>query len=534
MIFREIMDAYESNQPKEEILKLYTQIEDKDYIDKYENFSLLHLASRYADYMAIQYLIENNVNIMVVDEYNATPLHYLADMKFRYYIAKPNDIYQAAILLLNAKVSTLKKDNQNETCYHLAAKNGNYAFVIALSEHNAKLTFTNRDGDTGIHIACDNVSSHISYAFDAEVNLDKLMARYDEIMASENPDEILRWAELTKNAASELEQYSMKVESYFQTVKAFIAGGVDFTEKNNYDKTALDIAVESNAKKIAAYLNGTYNDELNEDQELHLQAGGMTIHQATEKKDIEAIAALVELGADVNEICDDNLKSYHGLTPLTIACRNFDVDCVEALLVNNANPNFKDNNDKIAFAYFFTAQANININSNTFKTNKITDIINNSINHGYDINGFIDDESNTLLNLACKSNYGTTTYNHDNLKNAIINEMLSHGADVNIPNMSGITPLMNACFDTYDLLVNAQISLLENNADVRTRDINGNTALHYAANNTNKLNGKQMAELLIDFGLKDVNTINNEGKSAIDIAIEKQNEPLVKLLLQYS
>jgi len=37
----------------------------------------------------------------------------------------------------------------------------------------------------------------------------------------------------------------------------------------------------------------------------------------------------------------------------------------------------------------------------------------------------------------------------------------------------------------------------------------------------------------MDFGSPDVNAVNNEGKTALDIATEKNNETLVKFLLKY-
>ena len=59
-----------------------------------------------------------------------------------------------------------------------------------------------------------------------------------------------------------------------------------------------------------------------------------------------------------------------------------------------------------------------------------------------------------------------------------------------------------------------------------------NTLLHYiAAGSTRGL--KEAAALVMDFGSPDVNAVNNEGKTALDIATEKNNETLVKFLLKY-
>jgi len=72
--------------------------------------------------------------------------------------------------------------------------------------------------------------------------------------------------------------------------------------------------------------------------------------------------------------------------------------------------------------------------------------------------------------------------------------------------------------------------LLEQSANVNAADKNGDTALHYAARNRNNTGAKTLCDMLLEFGA-DANKINNAGKSALDIATEQNNEPLVKLLL---
>ena len=45
---------------------------------------------------------------------------------------------------------------------------------------------------------------------------------------------------------------------------------------------------------------------------------------------------------------------------------------------------------------------------------------------------------------------------------------------------------------------------------------------------------KEAAALVTDFGALDVNAVNNEGKTALDIAVEKNDEAFVKFLLKYN
>ena len=76
--------------------------------------------------------------------------------------------------------------------------------------------------------------------------------------------------------------------------------------------------------------------------------------------------------------------------------------------------------------------------------------------------------------------------------------------------------------------------LLEAGADVNKTDNRGNTLLHYVAACCRDSMAQKAIELLLDFKLPDVNAVNNEGKTAMDVAADYNNDNLVRLLLKYS
>jgi ankyrin repeat protein len=85
---------------------------------------------------------------------------------------------------------------------------------------------------------------------------------------------------------------------------------------------------------------------------------GISLEMAICSGDLETIKLLVENGADVNRICEDNAYDYEGATPLIIAAQNLSGDIVKYLIEAGADKNAKDKEGKTAYdwaktRYFF-------------------------------------------------------------------------------------------------------------------------------------------------------------------------------------
>ena len=536
MSYYSIKSSYQCGE-RDEALKCFPEEIEyrKDRID--ELSKLAFLAADFAHPEALRLLFEAGMPPTVTGDHNFTLLHYLAAQKDSGYGRKPaGAVAETTALLLDNNVSVLRKDDdKGMTCYHYAAQNGVADMVETLVDRGAKLNMTDKDGNTAIHIACDH-AKHAVYRlelerngiesskkkFEEKVNRQKELGMTDEQIA----EYVEEWVhEAPDKVQKRCEDALRRVEDYFRTVKAFAEGGVDIDERNRLGESALDLAVESRAKKIAAFLSGTLTGD---DDEAAIAAGGMTLHQAAEKDDAEAIKAIVGAGADPNALKDGEKIKFGGCTPLAIAIANFNENAVDALLSCGADPSFRDGDGRAALLFMLVPYVKVYPNEKTM--DRIPKMIKSMLIAGFDADQAIDDKGNTLLIAVCKSQHGIMTNNRC-IKVEVIKELLKLGCDVNRTNMFGETALMHACAFDFLIMENFQIDLLERGADVSLVDKKGDTALHYAARNENRPGAKALCDMLLEFGA-DAKAVNNLKKTALDLAVERENESLAKLLIK--
>jgi ankyrin repeat protein len=524
----DITSGYVQRHPREQMAQLYRDIPldamgDDRSMTRGE--TLLHLAARHVDFTAVQILLERGIDASQQDAYGATPLHYLAEYNSNI-VSKPapGDIYKTADLLIKGKVSALRKNDRGNTCYLLAAERGNGELVQALVDNGVRVTMTGEGENTGLHLACTGVRRAIE-------NLE-LSRQY---LAQTKDAEVPRQQEMVERCQAECDEAVQAVERYFLTVQAFIKGGVPIDAKNSMLETAPMLAIRAGAKKIAALLTGTYSEQDDEQAQLLVQAGGMTLHRAVYQRDAEAVEALLKLGAGVNEISDEH-EGYGGLagnTPLALAMRPpFSLPLLEGLLKAGADPNLRNNKGCTALSFLFTHDLDMRLDPQVFENNAVGKLLQLFKQHGGDLDAEVNADLDTLLCLAIRSPYGNGGDGRNRtFKQLVINALLKQGANANRANGVGGTPLMYCCQSRFGGMDDIQISLLEAGADVTARDKKGATALHYAAQNESRSMAQQRAELLFDFGKPDVAAVDNTGTTALAIAAESENEPLVKLLL---
>ena len=493
MDLRDIFNVYMNNSPRDGLLSIYERCMDNASPE--EMFELLDTAVRYADTDAVSKIIGTG--------YRADTEHLftLASISKISHRPKDGDVYKVAALLIDGKASPLKKDESGNTCYHIAARRGNGEFVKALLDKNIRLTASDSEDNSGLHLVCEYCYNSIEGVESSKKRLKEAKERNDKNIAS--------WERNVTNAKADL-------EGYFIAAKAFLDAGVDIDQLNRMNEKALTLAIRKGAKKIASLITGDYA-EGDDDAVL---AGGMTLHQAVLMNDPEAVAAIIGTGADVNGFSDEeNLK---GMSPLGVACAFIHLDMVKILLDNGADVHLKDSYGVSPIMCVFT-----NTTRNMYKSygKTVREMMTAMIEKGLDVNAAVDDNGNTLLTVACN-------YRDDDISAAVLDVSLSAGADVNTPNDKGQTPLMLISSTSHKETENMYLALLENGADVNKKDEYGNTALMYISYNNNARMAKDLADMLFDAGDVLPGSVNTDGKTALDYAVQNNNEPLVKLLLQ--
>ena len=113
----------------------------------------------------------------------------------------------------------------------------------------------------------------------------------------------------------------------------------------------------------------------------------------------------------------------------------------------------------------------------------------------------------TALIMACRN---LNTYSD----NGIVKLLLENEADINLKDIDGCTALMMACYYSNYSNVETVKLLLENNADPNLKNNNGRNALMIACGYTNIVSSIEIVKLLLENGA-DPNLKDNNGRTAL-------------------
>lgn len=307
------------------------------------------------------------------------------------------------------------------------------------------------------------------------------------------------------NAVSDEDQQCIKF-----TIKALIDSGLDPEDKDAFGNIPEYYAKKADLRDVVAVLQGN---------ETGVAEDTMSLREALSKKEYEAVYKILASGADINEV-----DPTDQMTPLMWFCFVADKDAVQYLVNKRVDTNFIEGATGNSALSLLIERGYYNLAGKPLNT--LTDILKVISKGEVNLDAIIDAQGNTALNLVCKQE------DMEGVTAKMVDILVDQEVDVNLPDLEGLTPIMSfAKYNGQELKLNIIESLLDEDADVSGIDKFGNTVLSYAAMNSRENDAKKIAELVLQVDASLVNTVNNQGKTALDIAIESGNEACAKVIL---
>lgn len=327
----EIYSLHTSKTPESDIHVAYRDIPLDSRNGMRKNDTPLHVACTFADEDAVRILLERGADVNVKNNDGDTPLCVLAKHNYCRQEATFADI--AGLLL--SKGARVLRSGKNTTALIEAVRNRHFLMADALLMSGYRIDTANSNGDNVLHAICQSAGD---IAYDIK-RTEERIADFSERWYSERDRR-----EIYENMESLREAEKL----CFLTAKRILENGqIDPEDKNNIGKTAFDIAVEEGARRIGALLSG----QDPETDELSALAGGLNVFQALWYKDMVALDAILHSGVELQTVCEDEkLHDFKGKSPLACALSWDNVKAVEMLLRSGADPNFRDSEERTAFA----------------------------------------------------------------------------------------------------------------------------------------------------------------------------------------
>lgn len=424
------------------------------------------------------------------------------------------DIETVEYLLQNKKLSIdINYIKYGETVLYIASKKGNAKLVELLLQYNPDINFLSKTGWTALCFACKNgdkncveslikhkasvnlaTRSHLTPLFlsclHGHIDIIDLLIRHHAYLDEGDRN---GWTPL------QISCYIGKAE----IVQKLLKGKVKIARKSH---VKINRQKSVRKKKVQNYYK--------------IKQTPLCI--ACWQCNDSAIQIIMDAGADINQggtsdcfnstldACDRYVKSrlgyYHissketfeettKLNPLQIACYKNHTDIIKLLLMNNAAVNI--------------SRPKSIMTKDVLKHSQYSDKMHKSV---------VTSPPVTPLNIAIQKG-----------QIIIIRKLIEHGANINIPSLTGCTPMHLAieydktkCFEIVNLLLERKY-----NCEINYYMHGVGTPLYLACSK----NEPKIVEMLIKKKAK-VNQVGDGGQTALQIACAQGSEDIVKMLLE--
>ncbi|XP_044883141.1 2-5A-dependent ribonuclease-like isoform X2 [Mauremys mutica] len=252
-----------------------------------------------------------------------------------------------------------------------------------------------------------------------------------------------------------------------------------------------------------------------------VEGGWTPLHSAVQAEQEEIVNLLLEQGAD------PHARKDNGATPFIIAGIVGNVNLLELFLSKGSEINEKDNNGFTAFmeAAWYGKEKALKFLYENFSDEKEMDV---------NLGRMVSAQQRQVYKGGETALMDAARNGHLSAVKTLVKEMRAsvHACD-NFGRNALIHALRLPLKKNTILRQNKNIEpivsfLLDCGADVTGRDENGKTSLILAA----ERQSQDLVELLLKTGKVDINAMGNDGKTALKIAVEHDHEEIAKLLCE--
>jgi uncharacterized protein len=447
-------------------------------------------AAMNGDKAALHTLIQQRADVNAPQADGATALHW----------AVYRDDAEMTDLLILAGANVKATNREGASVLSLACINGNAAIIENLLKAGADANERLTNGETPLMMAARTGNTSA---------IDTLLRHGADVNAKEK----LRGTTALMWAAA---------QSHAPAVKLLIEHGADISARSSLASkgrtaylapTAVARARQENGRPAGRGQRGERTQAAEQDQpaefgfndNTRLDGGGLTaLVFAARQGDLDTVKALVDAGADVNQV------TQYGWSPVLTATQNRYYKVASFLLDHNANPNIAN---KGGWTPLYIATDNRNIEGGDYPVRKPDmdhlEYIKKLLDKGANPNARAIDstETRTIFTMQWLYEDGATPFLRAAQSGdvALMKLLLDRGADPKIPTKNGDTALAVAAGIGWVEGVTFEWSEKEN---------------------------VEAVKMCLDLGI-DVNAVDGDGRTALHGAAHKGRNPVVQLLVDH-
>ncbi|XP_062569451.1 ankyrin-3-like [Saccostrea cucullata] len=517
-------------------------------------WSPLSVAAYTGSISIVKLLLENKANVNLCDMDGRSPL-FAASVEGHLKIVKTllkskadvnlcDNLYRSPLfaatieghinivekLLKSQADVNIHSDSNSWTPLLCASKDGFENIVHLLLQYKADVNMCLSNGMSPLYVACESGHINIVKTFlenDAEVNLCE-HSGWSPLSVAAFTGSISIVEILLENGANvnlcdingRSPLFAASVEGHIGIVRTLLKNKADVNLCHNDGRSPLYVASIKGHFSIVEILLGNKADV-----NLCDRYGRSPLFAATVEGHIEIVKLLLENKADVNLCVKD------GWNPLCSASRNGNYDIVKLLLQFKAHFRLSDDTNGMSLLLAcikghekITKLLLKNTVAVNFRDVNGLTPLHQAIMNGHDNIVMTLIESNADVNL--RDTYGKSPlFVAAESHIRFVEHLLQFGADANICDESGFTPLHYCCSLQQNDIVKM---LVENKANINIYNSEGISPLFVACLSEHE----STVKLLLESGA-DVNQCDRYGFSAVHIAAQKGHIPILNILLNF-